>query len=325
MALDHNKNRSSAADQLHAPGIDFEAIVKLSPDAVIVLSPDGKPTFVSPAAEKLFGWSSANLADHMSDLVYIDEENADAEALHLILSGSAARPVSLPKADLQLRSAYGSLVWAEVTVHLLEDGHGKPYAYVVYFRSIARLRELENLLEAASQSDPLTGLYNRRAFEDNLKREWAISLREKSHTSLIKVTLDRFESFAENHGPGAVEDCLSRVAGMLKETARRPADITARTAEAEFSLLLPRTHEMGAETISAYIHIAIQDLAIPNPANTAGNGIVTASVGAACVVAEQTGISESPEVILSAAEDCVFQARQEGGNRVKTVMRTLSR
>ena len=82
---------------------------------------------------------------------------------------------------------------------------------------------------------------------------------------------------------------------------------------------------MGAETISAYINIAIQDLGIPNSEDPAGDGIVTASVGAACAVAEQTGVSESADHILSAAENCVFEARQEGGNRVKTVMSHLTR
>lgn len=325
MALETNKNSSVGTDLLRTPHIDFETIVELSKDAVILLSLDGAPTYISPATEKLFGWNAGALAEQLSDLVYVEELNTDAEALHRILSGSGDPAGPLPHADLQVRSAFGPLVWAEVTTHLLADKNAEPYAFAIFFRSIARLRELESQLEAASQTDPLTGLHNRRSFEDSLKREWAIALREKTHTSLIKVTLDRFESLAENYGPGAAEDCLAKVADLLNETARRPADIAARTASSEFSLLLPRTHEMGAETISAYIQVAIEDLGIPNPGNTAGNGVMTASVGAACAVAEQTGISESPEFILAAAENCVFQARQEGGNRVKTVMHKLTR
>lgn len=319
-----NKNLSESSLQ-KTPEIDFEAIVKLSRDAVIQLSLDGKPQFISPAAEKLFGWSEEDLKDHLSDLVYVETPDKDADSLHRILSGNGDPEETLSNAELQLRSAYGPLIWLEVTVHVQEDSSGAPLNFTIFFCSIAKQRELESLLEAASQSDPLTGLYNRRAFEDNLNREWAIALREKTHTSLIKVTLDRFDALTENFGPGAAEDCLTKVATMLKETARRPADIAARTASSEFSLLLPRTHEMGAETISAYIHIAVQDLGIPNPDNTAGDGVVTASVGAVCAVAEQTGVSESPEFLLSAAENCVFQARQEGGNRVKTAMKTLTR
>jgi diguanylate cyclase (GGDEF)-like protein/PAS domain S-box-containing protein len=325
MVLDSNKETRSGQGLLHPSSIDFETLVKLGSEAVVLLSLGGEPAFISPAAERMFGWSSEKLADHLSDLVYIGGPNADAELLHRILSGSSDLTAPLPHADLQLRSAFGPLVWAEVTTHLLEDASGKPYAFAVYFRSIAERKELENLLDAATQTDPLTGLFNRRAFEDSLKREWAIALREKTHTSVIKVSLDRFEALAEHYGPRVAEDCLTRVATTLKDTARRPADIAARTAMSEFSLLLPRTHEMGAETISAYIHVAIQDLGIPNPDNTAGDGVVTASVGAACAVAEQTGIAESSEFILAAAENCVFQARQEGGNRVKTVMNFLSR
>jgi len=325
MVLDSNKETRAGQRLLHPSNIDFETLVKLSGDAVIVLSLGGELAFLSPAAERLFGWGADKLADHLSDLVYIGSPNTDAELLHQILSGSADQEAPLPHADLQLRSAFGALVWAEVTTHLLEDPSGTPYAFAIYFRSIAQRKELEGLLDAATQTDPLTGLYNRRAFEDNLKREWAIALREKTHTSLIKVSLDRFEALADQFGPSAAEDCLNKVANTLKETARRPADIAARTATSEFSLLLPRTHEMGAETISAYIHIAIQDLGISNPENTAGNGIMTASVGAACAVADQTGVAESSEFILAAAENCVFQARQEGGNRVKTIMNFLSR
>jgi len=325
MELDSTRDTPSGRDLLHPSGIDFESLVKLGSEAVLLLALDGTPAFISPAAERLFGWSLEKLAEQLSDLVYVTGSNANAELLHKILSGDGDPAHPLPRADLQFRSAFGPMIWAEVSTHLLEDASGRPYAFAVYLRSIAKRKELEGQLEAATQTDPVTGLYNRRAFEDNLKREWAIALREKTHTSLIKVSLDRFDALAEHYGPRAAEDCLTRVAATLKDTARRPADITARTAASEFSLLLPRTHEMGAETISAYIHLAIRDLGIPNPDNSAGDGIMTASVGAACAVAEQTGVSETSEFILAAAENCVFQARQEGGNRVKTVMSFLAR
>ncbi len=325
MVLGSNRDRPSGTDLLLPSNIDFETLVKLGNEAIVLIGLDGTPAFISPATERMFGWSADKLVDHLSDLVYLASPNTDADLLHRILSGSGDADAPLPHADLQLRSAFGPMVWAEVTTHLLEDAAGKPYAFAVYFRSISKRKELESLLDAATQTDPLTGLLNRRAFEDGLKREWAIALREKTHTSLIKVSLDRFEALVERFGPSAAEDCLTRVADTLKETARRPADIAARTATAEFSLLLPRTHEMGAETISAYLHVAIQDLGIPNPENTAGNGVMTASVGAACAVVEQTGVSESSEFLLAAAENCVFQARQEGGNRVKTSLSHLAR
>ncbi|MES0810684.1 diguanylate cyclase [Roseibium sp. SCPC15] len=324
MASDKNNDTQTSGTSLLRPsGIDFETLLKLSNDAIVLLALDGTPAFISPAAEQMFGWTTDQLASHLSDLVFVGTPDGDAELLHQVLSGSATPLSPLPHADLQLRSASGRLIWAEVNAHLLNDATGQPYAFAVYFRSIAKRKELESLLESATQTDPVTGLYNRRAFEDNLKREWAIALREKSHTSLIKVSIDRFDALSEHFGQEVADDCLTKVATTLKETARRPADIAARTASSEFSLLLPRTHEIGAETISAYIQVAIHDLAIPNPANTAGSGVVTASVGAACTVARQTGLSESAEFILAAAENCVFQARQEGGNRVKTVMNIL--
>ncbi|MBO6511400.1 MAG: diguanylate cyclase [Roseibium sp.] len=325
MVSDSNSDRLSGKDLLSASGLGFQALTDLSKDVVVLIALDGAVRYVSPASQQIFGWDAESFSTHLSDLVYLGDPNQEAEALHRILSGKGDPAAPLPQADLQLRSAFGPLIWAEVNAHLLKDAANAPVAFAVFFRSIAKRKELESLLEAASQTDPLTGLCNRRTFEENLKREWAVAMREKTHTSLIKVSLDRFESFVEQFGETAAEECLSKVAKTLKETARRPADIVARTATSEFSLLLPRTHEMGAETISAYIHVAIQDLAIPNPHGSAGGETLTASVGAACAVAEQTGVSESSEFILAAAENCVFLARQEGGNRVKTVMDFLTR
>ncbi|WP_428649907.1 diguanylate cyclase domain-containing protein [Roseibium sp.] len=325
MALDSKKDTVSGADLLKPSSIDFETLVKLSGEAIIVIGIDGTPAFISPATEQLLGCSIDDLKGRLNDLVNLDETNPDAELLHQILSGKGDPSRPLPHAELQLKSVPGRLVWADVTTHILRDGSRSPYGFAVYLRDISRSKELENQLDAATQTDSLTGLFNRRAFEDNLKREWAVALREKTHTSLIKVSLDRFDQLAEKFGKTAADECISKIAATLKETARRPADVTARTGTSEFSLLLPRTHEMGAETISAYIQVAIQDLGIPNPDNAAGNGIVTASVGAACTVAEQTGVSEGFDFILAAAENCVTEARRQGGNRVKTVMNVLGR
>ncbi|MCV0429115.1 MAG: sensor domain-containing diguanylate cyclase [Roseibium sp.] len=315
---------SSGRDLPRQTGIDFETLVNLSNDALVLLALDGRPVFTSLATERLLGWSAGKLADHLSDLVYLDTPNSEAEILQHILSGKADPSSPLPRTDVQLRTAFGSLIWVEVNTHLLRDVSGQHHAFAVYFRSISKRKELERFFESVTRTDPITGLFNRRAFEDSLNREWALALREKSHTSLIKVSIDRFEALSEHFGPTAAEDCLIKVASTLKETVRRPADIAARTASSEFSILLPRTHEVGAQTISAYIQMAIQDLGIPNPDNIAGHGVVTASVGAACAVADKSGVSDSCEHILAAAENCVFQARQEGGNRVKTVMNVLT-
>lgn len=320
-----DNSEDSGTGPVAPPQVDFEALVKLSKDALVVLALDGTPLFVSPASEQLFGWGRENLPDQLAHLVYTGGGNPDAVHLQDILSGNSAPDAPLPQAELQFRSASGPLVWAEASTHLLRNAALSPYAFAVYFRNIARQKALEHKLDSVVQTDSLTGLFNRRAFDGELQREWAIALREKTHTSLIKVSLDRFEALEEHFGPGTAKDCLTRVAETLKETARRPADIVARTAASEFSLLLPRTHELGSETIGAYIQLAIHDLGIPNPENSAGNGTVTASVGAACAVVEKAGVTETSECLLSAAEECVFQARREGGNRVKTMMKYLGR
>lgn len=325
MVLNDSKTAGRGAGRGGPAAIDFERLVQLGADAIVVMSPDGTPVYLSPAARDLFGAAAGDgpgsLAGRLQDI----PDTPQAAALTAILSGSGDPSAVPPPQEISLLAAGGAMVWSQVTTHFLPAGQEMPEAYVLFFRCIARRKELEDQLAAATLTDPVTGLYNQRAFEDTLKREWAIALRERSHTSLIKVSLDRFDALSKAYGESAADDCLARVARTLKDTARRPADIAARTAPSEFSLLLPRTHGMGAETISAYIQVAIQDLRIPNPDNSEGQGLLTASVGAACAVAEQAGISEQPEYIVAAAENCLVQARREGGNRVKTVMNFMTR
>lgn len=303
--------------------IDFEMLVRLSSEAVLVVSPSGELVFASAAAEKLFGWGKDDLSAQLADLVDPASPGPEAGLVHDILTGNSDADAQLQKGEVRLRSSFGPLVWTEAAIHPVTDADGSARAHALYFRNIARQKELEGLLEAAGQTDPLTGLYNRRAFENSLKREWAIALRDKVHTTLIKVFLDRFDTLIEQSGLDAGNDCLTKVAQALRETARRPADIVARTSSSEFALLLPRTHEMGAETISAYVRLAIADLMIPAGGASADNTIITASIGSACTVANQAGISDSADVLLTAAENCVFKARQEGGNRVKSIVKAL--
>ncbi len=324
-ALDSNRTTDSRPDLLHPQQIDFKNLVNLSEDAVVLLGLDGVPAYVSPACERMLGWTASRILEAGGELVQVTAGDRDSELLSRIFNGNSESAGSLPRGEVQLRAASGSLLWTEAVTHLLRDGTGAAYAIAIYLRDISRRKELESLLEAANQTDPQTGLLYGRAFEEALKREWAIALREKTHTSLIKVSLDRFDLLSATLSPGIATEYLSKVSRTLLETARRPADITARTGPYEFSLLLPRTHELGAETISAYILVAIKDLAIPDPDNSAGDGVMSASIGAACAVAEQTGITLGADFIVASTETCLQQARDAGGNIVKTVVEYLER
>ncbi|MDN3719757.1 hypothetical protein QW131_12700 [Roseibium salinum] len=99
MALDTRTGAPSGTDLLRPSSIDFESLVKLSNEAVLLLGLDGRPAFVSPAVERLLGWNAESLADHLTDLVYLSGNNANAELLQQILSGRGDPDRLLPKAD----------------------------------------------------------------------------------------------------------------------------------------------------------------------------------------------------------------------------------
>jgi diguanylate cyclase (GGDEF)-like protein/PAS domain S-box-containing protein len=125
----------------------------------------------------------------------------------------------------------------------------------------ARLQQLVNV-------DSLTGLANRRRFDQGLSQEWRRAARERTPLSLVLVDIDRFKEFNDRYGHLAGDDCLRRVAGVLAEHCRRSGDLVARYGGEEMVLLLPTTTPAGAEIVARACRSAArspQALASPPP------------------------------------------------------------
>jgi diguanylate cyclase (GGDEF)-like protein len=179
----------------------------------------------------------------------------------------------------------------------------------------ARERELVVLtekLQKLSVVDGLTGIANRRNFDDELTRAWRRAQRESSSVGLIIADIDHFKSFNDRYGHQAGDDCLRRVAQELAQTIKRPFDLVARYGGEEFAVLLPDTPGLGAERLAEAMRNAVECLNIGN-IHAKDARRVTISAGVAAVVPQP---GSEPGSLIAVADGCLYRAKRDGRNRV---------
>lgn len=179
----------------------------------------------------------------------------------------------------------------------------------------ARERELVELAEKLrrlSTVDGLTGVANRRSFDEELTRVWRRSQREANPVSLVMIDVDQFKSYNDHYGHLAGDDCLRQVAEVLQQTVKRPFDLVARYGGEEFAVLLPDTDVPGAEMLAEEMRASIEALQIPHPHSTVSDR-VTMSCGVATTL---PGPGSEPAALVAASDACLYQAKRAGRNRV---------
>ncbi|MEW6643787.1 MAG: GGDEF domain-containing protein [Pseudomonadota bacterium] len=139
-------------------------------------------------------------------------------------------------------------------------------------------------LQRLSVTDPLTGIANRRAFEQALDGEWRRTLRYKTPLSLLMIDVDYFKRFNDSYGHVAGDECLRRVAEVVAAHARRAGDVAARYGGEEFAVLLPHTETLDACRLAERLCESVRQLRVPHAASAAADH-VTVSVGVAGAVA----------------------------------------
>lgn len=177
-------------------------------------------------------------------------------------------------------------------------------------RTHLTLKAQSDLLRAMAFMDGLTGLANRRRFDDCLETEWRRARRNSTPVTLLMADIDWFKHYNDSHGHPEGDACLKRIARTLKATLKRPQDLAARYGGEEFACVLPETDLGGGRRVAASLLEAIQDLHIPHegvPLNQ-----VTLSIGVATMVPQ--GIQE-PSLLLEAADANLYQAKNQGRNQ----------
>lgn len=167
---------------------------------------------------------------------------------------------------------------------------------------VALARELERL----ARTDPLTGIGNRRRFDEHLSAEVARAPRSSEPLSLLLCDVDFFKAYNDHYGHQQGDACLAQVAKALEGVIRRPADLAARYGGEEFALVLPGTSAEGAKSRAERVREAVRELAIPHAASP-GRDRVTISVGVATVTGSWTAAQ-----VVALADRALYEAKAAG-------------
>ncbi|HET6787527.1 MAG TPA: diguanylate cyclase [Aquabacterium sp.] len=193
----------------------------------------------------------------------------------------------------------------------------KPLLVLARVRTHLRLKQMSDELRRNANTDALTGVPNRRQFENLLDREWDRARRAGARLSLLMVDIDHFKLYNDHYGHQQGDDCLRVVAQTLQGLVQRPADTVARVGGEEFVILLPETDAAGAIHVAQRIVTGIAARHIPHDGSPA-SPVVTVSVGATTVRlgTDAGGVAPSfraPELVLS-ADQALYAAKHAGRN-----------
>ena len=166
-------------------------------------------------------------------------------------------------------------------------------------------------LQKLAALDGLTGIANRRRFDEVMKTEWQRGQRDGRPLSLLLCDIDFFKSYNDTYGHPAGDLCLKKTAAVLTEHLKRPADLAARYGGEEFAIVLPETALEGALVVADACRAQLEKLALENTG--AALGLVTMSIGVASVVPAPGG---GPEELIARADKALYAAKHGGRNRV---------
>ena len=185
-------------------------------------------------------------------------------------------------------------------------------AYRALRVSQQQLLDTNLVLQRLMNSDGLTGLSNRRHFDEYLELEWRRSVRNQTQLSLLMIDVDYFKSYNDNFGHLEGDEALRKVALAIRDASSRPSDLPARYGGEEFALVLPNTSPGGARLVAEKLRQTVAALKIPHIAPAEGSSL-TISIGLSTITPEHG--SDCRQLIL-AADKGLYQAKHNGRNQV---------
>lgn len=193
------------------------------------------------------------------------------------------------------------------------DASGQLSAVVETLRDLTDEKMAQAALEQLATRDGLTGLANRRCFDDTLQAEWARALRQVQPLSLLMVDVDNFKAYNDAHGHLGGDECLKRVARAVA-SEMRANDLVARYGGEEFAVVLPNQSLKGAAIVAERIRSRVEQLQLPCRFAV---GHVTVSIGAATAIA---GPDNHANQLVAIADAALYRAKHLGRNRISLPM-----
>ncbi len=229
----------------------------------------------------------------------------DKETLKNAFAEGAMDYITKPISSIELKARVGSALRLRQAIK----------------KRIAREKELEKLtielqnanrkLDKLASIDGLTGLSNRRLFDETLKKESARMTREDKNLGILMIDIDNFKNYNDLYGHQAGDDCLKKVASTISETVYRPGDLAARYGGEEFVVILPDTDKEGIYEVAERIKQEIESLDIEHNDSPVADH-VTVSIG---VAVSKVKSKDDGERIVKLADQALYQAKKNGRNQ----------
>ena len=278
----------------------FRSAFDNAPIGMALVGLEGQWLDVNLALCELVGYSEEELLRlTFQDLTHPDDLDADLALVDDVLAGR--------RSTYQMHKRYihadGRVIWALLSVSLATDEDGRPLHFISQIQDFTERRELEEKLRHQAEHDPLTGLANRRRFEQELERQIERSSRHAECAALAVLDLDGFKAVNDVHGHAAGDKLLAAVAAALANRLRA-TDVAARIGGDEFAVILIGVDQRGAASAAAALAEAIGE-------QTCAAGLVaTASVGIAMI---EPG--SSADELFAEADRAMYAAKRAGRGR----------
>ena len=180
-------------------------------------------------------------------------------------------------------------------------------------RTQLTVKRQADALRALTLTDPLTGVANRRAFDERLEAEWRRCARAGLPVALILADVDHFKAYNDHYGHQAGDACLVQVAAALRRGAGRTHDLVTRYGGEEFAILLPQLDALGAEGVAHRLQAELAQLDLPHAASPTAPQL-TMSLGLASLVPRD---AQGADVLVASADALLYQAKADGRNRYR--------
>lgn len=297
---------NSLNEQLARSEEKYRSIFENSVQGIFRATATGRFLDVNPAMARMLGFEA------LDDMV----APGRAAAAEAFLSRSQAREFLLAVREhgllrdhpLKLRRRDGSLIWVEVSVRGMRDGHGRLAEMEGLVADVTEKRRMLLELQNLARRDGLTGLWNRRFFLELGDREMARARRERRPLTVIYFDVDHFKNINDTHGHEAGDKVLRELA-IIGSSHLREVDIFGRMGGEEFAILLPGTDEEGAERVAERLRQAFEahEVLLSDTAVrcTASFGVAQLDTGPPCL-----------DTLIRRADEALYAAKRGGRNVV---------
>lgn len=278
-------------------------------DGIITIDDRGLMQSFNPAAEKIFGYSAGEIIGKNISLLMPEPDSSQHDSyMENYYKTGQAKILGMPREVTALKK--GGFPFP-LEINISEMTWKERRVFVGIVRDITQRRQIEEKLKRSSVSDGLTGIGNRRLFDETLNKEWKRAMRDQFSLSLILMDIDYFKLYNDNYGHQEGDDCLRQVANALAKVVQRPADLVARYGGEEFAVILPETTSEGALRLAESIRSSIEGLKIEHCKSPVS--YITVSAGVSTLIPER---GSSFEQLVSIADNALYRAKEKGRNQV---------